>query len=72
MLQHRVSIRWHILVLTLLQLQKDTHWKDVKDFLRAGNIDIDNVEIFPKSTTGWVRVYGRPNFDAAIRTSYIV
>ncbi len=52
-----------------LQLQKDTDWGDVKDFLREGDVDMDHVEIFPKSTSGWVRLYGRKNFDTAMSMS---
>ncbi|OIW33583.1 hypothetical protein CONLIGDRAFT_640690 [Coniochaeta ligniaria NRRL 30616] len=50
-------------------LQKDTGWSDIKDFLRNGSVDMDHVEVFPKTYTGWVRIYGRQNFDAAMSTS---
>ncbi|KAB5570097.1 hypothetical protein GE09DRAFT_695963 [Coniochaeta sp. 2T2.1] len=50
-------------------LRKDTQWKEVKDFLRDADIDgsLDNVQIHPGTTTGWVRVFGNPGFHAAMR-----
>jgi hypothetical protein len=55
-----------------LQLQKNTTWKDVKDFLRLGGVEMDHVEVFPSSRDGWVRVYGQDNYYKAMRTSFTV
>ncbi|OIW24960.1 hypothetical protein CONLIGDRAFT_673182 [Coniochaeta ligniaria NRRL 30616] len=52
--------------LLMSNLQKATEWSDVKDFLRNGNVDMDHVEVFPGSYSGWVRIFGRQNFDAAV------
>lgn len=48
------------------QLQKDTTWKDIKDFLHEANIVPDNVEVFEKSSSGWIRFLGSGDFYAAI------
>lgn len=48
------------------QIKKDTTWKDVKDFLRGGKVEVDNVAVFPNAQNGWVRVFSRRNYDAAI------
>lgn len=49
-----------------MQLHKDIGWKQIKDFLRVDDGEPDHVEIFPESRTGWVRIYGRANYDAAM------
>jgi hypothetical protein len=56
-------------VLTPMQLQKDTNWKHIKDFLRDGQVEEpDHVEVFGrKPYTAWIRVFGRSNFDKALR-----
>lgn len=47
-----------------LQLPLDVTWRTLKDFVRTV-CTVDYVEVFPESTSGWVRVEGRENFKAA-------
>jgi hypothetical protein len=47
-----------------LQLPWLTAWIQLKDFVRTV-CEVDHVEIFPGSTSGWVRVKGHENFKAA-------
>lgn len=51
-----------------LQLPFNVSWQQIKDYVRQV-CEVDHVEIFQKSTTGWVRVKGRENFDAAFGTT---
>lgn len=51
-----------------LQLPFTASWQQIKDYVRQV-CDVDHVEIFQKSTSGWVRVNGRENFDAAFSTT---
>lgn len=46
------------------QLPFNASWQQLKDFVRQ-KCTVDHVEIFPKSTSGWVRVRGLDNFNAA-------
>ncbi|CAM1505614.1 Fc.00g112510.m01.CDS01 [Cosmosporella sp. VM-42] len=41
-----------------------TTWQHLKDFTRSA-CTVDHIEVFPTSTSGWVRVKGRENFDKA-------
>lgn len=52
------------------QLEKRTTWKHIKDFLRDDKDvqNVDNVHVF-RDRTGWVRVFGKPDFDKAMCTS---
>ncbi|ROW12329.1 hypothetical protein VMCG_00420 [Cytospora schulzeri] len=42
----------------------NTTWQGLKDYIKPV-CTVDHVEIFPKSTSGWVRVNGYKNFRAA-------
>lgn len=55
------------LLIDNLQLPFNVSWQQIKDYVRQV-CEVDHVEIFQKSTTGWVRVKGRENFDAAFGT----
>lgn len=41
-----------------------TSWQSLKDWTR-GVCEVDHVEVFPMSTSGWVRVKGKENFEKA-------
>ncbi|KJZ79006.1 hypothetical protein HIM_01779 [Hirsutella minnesotensis 3608] len=43
-----------------------TIWQLLKDWLRQAGCDVDHIEIFQKSTSGWVRLIGRDNFERAL------
>lgn len=49
------------------QLPFNVSWQEVKDHVRQVCV-VDHVEIFPKSTSGWVRVKGFEHFKAAFGT----
>lgn len=49
-----------------MQLYKNAKWQHIKDFLRKGGVQMDNVEVFPQSNTGWVRLYGKTNYTKAM------
>lgn len=49
------------------QLPFNVSWQEVKDHVRQV-CAVDHVEIFPKSTSGWVRVKGFEHFRAAFGT----
>lgn len=51
-----------------LQLPFNVSWQQIKDYVRQV-CDVDHVEVFQKSTSGWVRVKGRENFDRAFGMS---
>ncbi|OAA43142.1 Nucleotide-binding, alpha-beta plait [Metarhizium rileyi] len=46
------------------QLPFGTSWQDFKDWLRA-DCDVDHVELFQSSTSGWIRLRGEDNFNKA-------
>lgn len=46
-----------------MQLPFNTTWQGLKDFIKPVST-VDHVEIFPRSTSGWVRVTGYDNFRA--------
>ncbi|KAH7037672.1 uncharacterized protein B0I36DRAFT_69528 [Microdochium trichocladiopsis] len=52
---------YHIL---LSNLPWQTSWQQLKDHVR-GVCPVERVEVFNESTTGWVSVRGRDNFEAA-------
>lgn len=41
-----------------------TSWQDLKDWLRV-DCDVDHVELFQSSTSGWIRLRGEGNFNKA-------
>ncbi|KAI0887285.1 uncharacterized protein GGS22DRAFT_178468 [Annulohypoxylon maeteangense] len=43
-----------------------TTWRQLKNHVRAVCM-VDRVEVFNESTSGWVSVWGRDNYDAALR-----
>jgi hypothetical protein len=49
------------------QLPFRTSWQELKDWVRRG-CDVDHVEVFNGSTTGWVRLMGRENYEKAMGT----
>ena len=51
-----------------LQLPFHATWQELKDFVRQV-VDVEHVAIFPKSTSGWVKIKGRENFVKAYSTS---
>ncbi|KAL3965717.1 hypothetical protein ACCO45_000025 [Purpureocillium lilacinum] len=62
--------------LLISSLPFGTRWQAFKDWVREGGCEVDHVEVFQKSTNGWVRLIGRENFDLALRkaplTSFFV
>ncbi len=68
-LQHAVALPLvAIFALTRCpQLPFHSTWQDFKDYIRQA-ADVDYVMIFPKSTSGWVRVLKRENFERAVGT----
>ncbi|KAL3952887.1 hypothetical protein ACCO45_012830 [Purpureocillium lilacinum] len=53
--------------LLISSLPFGTRWQAFKDWVREGGCEVDHVEVFQKSTNGWVRLIGRENFDLALR-----
>lgn len=47
-----------------LQLPFGTSWAALKDWIRSV-CEVDHIEMFPQSTSAWVRVKGRDNFNRA-------
>ncbi|RYP36809.1 hypothetical protein DL767_003199 [Monosporascus sp. MG133] len=43
-----------------------TPWQQLKDHVRTVCSSVERVEVFSGSTSGWVSVHGRDNFDAAM------
>ncbi|KAM4054783.1 hypothetical protein HRG_005605 [Hirsutella rhossiliensis] len=43
-----------------------TIWQLLKDWLRQAGCDVDHIEVFQKSTSGWVRLIGKENFERAL------
>ncbi|RCI10147.1 hypothetical protein L249_8417 [Ophiocordyceps polyrhachis-furcata BCC 54312] len=43
-----------------------TIWQLLKDWLRHAGCDVDHIEVFQKSTSGWIRLIGKPNFERAL------
>ncbi|RYP01888.1 hypothetical protein DL764_006035 [Monosporascus ibericus] len=43
-----------------------TPWQQLKDHVRTVCSSVERVEVFGGSTSGWVSVHGRENFDAAM------
>ncbi|RYP81935.1 hypothetical protein DL769_001779 [Monosporascus sp. CRB-8-3] len=43
-----------------------TSWQQLKDHVRTVCSSVERVEVFGGSTSGWVSVHGRENFDAAM------
>lgn len=53
-----------------VQLGKRIAWKEIKDYLRDNGVkDVDTVHVFHRDRTGWVRVFGKADFDKAMSTS---
>lgn len=44
-----------------------TIWQLLKDWLRQAGCDVDHIQVFQKSTSGWVRLIGKDNFERALR-----
>ena len=47
-----------------IQLPFGTSWQQLKDWARSA-CDVDHIEVFQNSTSGWVRVKGKDNFERA-------
>ncbi|RDA90684.1 hypothetical protein CP533_4668 [Ophiocordyceps camponoti-saundersi (nom. inval.)] len=43
-----------------------TIWQLLKDWLRQAGCDVDHIEVFQKSTSGWIRLIGKHNFERAL------
>ncbi|KAI5465838.1 hypothetical protein BGZ63DRAFT_420373 [Mariannaea sp. PMI_226] len=50
--------------ITLAALPFGTDWRQLKDWIRPV-CEVDHVEVFPQSTSAWVRIRGKENFDEA-------
>ncbi|KAF5018867.1 hypothetical protein F66182_9159 [Fusarium sp. NRRL 66182] len=50
--------------ITICNLPFGTTWQQLKDWTRSVCI-VDHIEVFQDSTSGWVRVNGRENFEKA-------
>ncbi|KAF3769941.1 hypothetical protein M406DRAFT_325421 [Cryphonectria parasitica EP155] len=56
--------RTGIYYIPISNLPFNTSWQQIKDYVRQV-CEVDHVELFQRSTSGWVRVKGRKNFEAA-------
>ncbi|KAH6998459.1 hypothetical protein BKA56DRAFT_608002 [Ilyonectria sp. MPI-CAGE-AT-0026] len=54
-----------IYYILISKLPFDITWFPVKQWISA-IVEVDRVEIFPASASGWIRVNGRANFDKAM------
>ncbi|KAF7545498.1 hypothetical protein G7Z17_g9139 [Cylindrodendrum hubeiense] len=50
----------------IANLPFDITWAPLKDWI-SFQVEVDRVEVFPASTSGWVRVKGRANFEKAFK-----
>ncbi|KAL2213600.1 hypothetical protein CC79DRAFT_1327504 [Sarocladium strictum] len=57
--------------ITICNLPFETSWQQLKDWLRP-HCEVDHIEVFKTSTSGWVRLRGKRNFDKAWRKFYAV
>lgn len=55
-----------MLTIRCWKLPWQTSWQQLKDHVRTV-ATAERVEVFNESTSGWVLVRGRENFDAALR-----
>ncbi|KAF5987160.1 hypothetical protein FBULB1_2092 [Fusarium bulbicola] len=53
-----------IYYITICNLPFATSWQELKDWTRTACL-VDHIEVFQSSTSGWVRVRGRENFERA-------
>ncbi|KAG6040877.1 hypothetical protein E4U41_006789 [Claviceps citrina] len=53
-----------IYYMPICNLPFGTSWQDLKDWLRV-DCDVDHVELFQSSTSGWIRLRGEENFNKA-------
>ncbi|RFN51001.1 hypothetical protein FIE12Z_4737 [Fusarium flagelliforme] len=53
-----------IYYITICNLPFGTSWQQLKDWTRTACV-VDHIEVFQGSTSGWVRVKGRENFENA-------
>uniref|UniRef100_A0A0D2XDD9 RRM domain-containing protein n=1 Tax=Fusarium oxysporum (strain Fo5176) TaxID=660025 RepID=A0A0D2XDD9_FUSOF len=53
-----------IYYITICNLPFATSWQELKDWTRTACV-VDHIEVFQSSTSGWVRVRGRDNFERA-------
>ncbi|RGP81605.1 hypothetical protein FLONG3_337 [Fusarium longipes] len=53
-----------IYYITICNLPFGTSWQQLKDWTRSACV-VDHIEVFQSSTSGWVRVRGRENFEKA-------
>ncbi|KAG6006914.1 hypothetical protein E4U43_000385 [Claviceps pusilla] len=53
-----------IYYMPICNLPFGTSWQDFKDWLRV-DCDVDHVELFQSSTSGWIRLRGEKNFNKA-------
>ncbi|OAQ62583.1 hypothetical protein VFPBJ_11385 [Purpureocillium lilacinum] len=61
----------YYLLISSVSLPFGTRWQAFKDWVREGGCEVDHVEVFQKSTNGWVRLIGRENFDLALYTGHL-
>ncbi|KAM0346808.1 hypothetical protein ACHAPU_005148 [Fusarium lateritium] len=53
-----------IYYITICNLPFGTSWQQLKDWTRTACV-VDHIEVFQSSTSGWVRLRGRENFERA-------
>ncbi|KAM5351574.1 hypothetical protein ACJ41O_004297 [Fusarium nematophilum] len=53
-----------IYYITICNLPFGTSWQHLKDWIRS-TCTVDHIEVFQNSTSGWVRVKGKENFERA-------
>ncbi|KAF9773921.1 hypothetical protein IL306_008177 [Fusarium sp. DS 682] len=53
-----------IYYITICNLPFGTSWQELKDWTRPACL-VDHIQVFQSSTSGWVRVRGRENFERA-------
>ncbi|KAH7023427.1 hypothetical protein EDB80DRAFT_878902 [Ilyonectria destructans] len=55
-----------IYYIPIANLPFDVSWGPLKNWISA-TVEVDRVEVFRASTSGWVRLKGRANFDKALK-----
>ncbi|KAK7432730.1 hypothetical protein QQZ08_000590 [Neonectria magnoliae] len=56
--------RTGVYYIPICNLPFGTSWKELKDWIRSA-CAVEHIEVFQNSTSGWVRVNGRENFERA-------
>ncbi|KAI5864467.1 hypothetical protein GGS23DRAFT_604120 [Durotheca rogersii] len=60
------GIQTNLYYILVSNLPWQTSWQQLKDHVRSV-CAVERVEVFNESTSGWVSVWGRENYDAALR-----